>query len=198
MNTNRFSSIVGVAIVLASVGCGPSKEQMRQKAQNVAYDKATTTFAEVRQAATGDKAAESASKLVADLISAEFALDLIHVKPVELDRLIADKYFTDTQVQLKVLRDPKTGPMEADKARAELYRTLKLSGRNLGDLHLTARGINALVAQANHRNEIRNSAETAARNHKVVPKKAPPKKRPTKRVGRGGAGFDSAIPLGKR
>ena len=89
---------------------------------------------------------------------------------------------TQRMIRAYHIRDPKTGPVAADSVRKELYRTLQASGRNLGDMHLTARRIDALVAAANHRNEIRNSPETAAANHKVA-KKTPAKKRPTKRRG---------------
>ena len=178
----RHLSIIGIfiAAVLLLVACGPSQKAYDGllKDKDVTYQ-ALKAYAAVRQAATGDEAKEARQALEYIVASPEAIL----VKPAELDQIMADKYFADTKVQLKILRDTATGPQIADKARAELYRTLKFSGHGLGDLHLTARAVDALVAQANHRNEIRNSPETAAANHKVKPpaKKAPAKKRPARR-----------------
>jgi hypothetical protein len=163
------------AFCLLASGC-TSAEQKRLEADNQTLHDGLELFAQVRSASSGDTANAARVKLEERLGVSNKDLGVIGVRPAELDKITADKYFDDAQGQLKILRDPKTGPQAADKARAELYRTLKASGRNLGDLRITAKGVDALVAQANHRNEIRNSASQAAADHKSN------KKRPSRRT----------------
>jgi len=155
-------TIAGLAITLMLLvgGCGPSKEQLRLKAQRDAKAQATATLVEIRQAQNGTAAAELAAKLIADLKSAGEGLGLIPVEKSELDRIVADKYYLDAKARIAVLRDKKTGFEAARKARTEFYRMQEASGRPLAAFGVTAKGLSALVAAANRR--------------------APAKKRPTK------------------
>lgn len=159
-NSLKTLTIAGLAIILAllTAACGPSKEQLRLKAQKDAKAQATATLVEIRQAPNGAAAAESAAKLIADLKSAGEGLGLVPVEQSELDRIVADKYLADANAQLAILRNRKTGQEAARNARAEFYRTQKASGQELAAFGVTAKGVEALA----HR-------------------KAPAKKRPARR-----------------
>lgn len=159
-NFLKTLTIAGLAIILAllTATCGPSKEELRLKAQRDAKAQATATLVDIRQAPSGDKAVQSVAKLLGDLKSAGFGLSLVPVEQSELDRIVADKYLADANAQLAILRNRKTGPEAARDARAEFYRTQKASGQELTAFGVTAKGVEVLA----HR-------------------KAPAKKRPTRR-----------------
>jgi hypothetical protein len=137
-------SIIGVMIVLVAVlvGCGPSKEQLRQTA---AKTKASAAYDQAKQAKSGDDASQARADVLAALAEVQLGLESISVEKSALDQLVADKYFTDANVQLALLRDKKTGFKAAQAAKAEFIRTQKLSGRDLRVFDVTAKGVDVLA-----------------------------------------------------
>jgi hypothetical protein len=187
MNT-RFFSVAGVAIVLAALltGCGPSKEQLQMKAEYSAVLQALDTYAQIRQAPNGDAAMKSYDKLEAGLRAAFLDFRAISVTNDELQKTIADKYFADAKWQLAAMRNSKTGPEEAQKARAEFYRTQKLSGRGLVAFGVTAKAVDGFVAAAHRRAALANAPEVArkppAKKKALAVHRPPAKKRAIKRT----------------
>jgi hypothetical protein len=139
---------IGLMVVLATllVGCGPSKEQLRQAAVNAAKLKALTAYDQVKQAKSGDDASQARADVLAILADANLELNAISVEKSELDQLVADKYFADAKGQIVLLRDKKIGFKAAQAAKTEFLRAQKLSGRRLISFGVTAKSIDSLGA----------------------------------------------------